>query len=285
MTPDHLIERATKRTRDLRRHTLRCWRMATAAVAVVIAGCGGSSGGDGGGNGSAPCGAPAGEWQYLSSCDGVFGGVVHQCQDTYATPSVAQAIQPEVAGLCSAESGKLLSTTCPTTGSLGSCVITASTGGLAELIRLYQYQQNGITVQSFEANCQQQHGTFILPNGTLATGGAPTNSANCGGQATNMMGTSSGVAFSVATSANGQVIECTNYVGAVTSQELQSLLATGATTSACPAQNAGCACPQAAGSGPFGTTPTLIYYKSSVDPTASICASMGTKCSATYTPP
>lgn len=259
---------------------MRCGQWpAVAALALVAASCGGGAGG----SSSAPCGAPPGNWQYISSCDTTFGGIIHQCQDTYGTPAAVQALNIELPQVCSAGSGTLLTSPCPLANSLGSCLIVAATGTAGELARLYQYAQGSLTPQSFQQTCVSEHGTYLQPDGTLPDGGTAGSSASCAGGGGGSPSTG-GVAFSVATMLNGQVLECTNFVGSVTSQQLQSVLAIGATASACPAANAGCACAQPAGSGTFGTTATLVYYKTASDPTASICAGMGTQCTS-YTPP
>jgi hypothetical protein len=207
---------------------------------------------------------------------------VHQCQDTYATPAAVAGVKASLPGLCSAFGGKLLSSPCSSANSLGSCVISASTGTISgELVRIYEYAEANLTVQSFQASCRSQNGSFIFPNGSLPDGGLAGSAANCGTKPSS----SGGLAFAIQTVVNGQVVECTNFVGTVTAQQLQSVQSIGAMTSACPAQNAACACTQAAGSGTFGTTPTLVYYSTSAAGVSSACADAGANCSTTYTPP
>jgi hypothetical protein len=256
---------------------------AAAAIALLVAAC---SGGGSGGNGTqAPCGAPAGNWQYLSSCDSKIGGIVHQCQDTYATPAAASGVNISLPALCTAFGGKLLSSPCPSANSVGSCIITASTGTTeAELERIYEYAEGNVTAQSFETSCMSQNAKFVLPNGSLPDGGLAGTGASCGAQPAGGQ-SSGGVAFAIETLVNGQIVECTNYVGTVTAQQLQSVESIGAMTTACPAQNGACACAQAAGSGTFGTTPTLIYYSTTIGGASSACADAGVTCSSTYTPP
>jgi hypothetical protein len=256
---------------------------AAGAIALLVAAC--SGGGSGGGGNQAPCGAPPGSWQYLSSCDSKVGGIVHQCQDTYATSASAASVNATLPTLCTAFGGKLLSSPCPSANSLGSCLITASTGTEGELERLYEYAEANVTVESFESSCKSQNAKFILPNGSLPDGGLAGSAASCGAQSPDGGPSSGGVAFAIETVANGQIVECTNFVGTVTAQQLQSVQALGAMTSACPAQNAACACAQAAGSGTFGTTPTMIYYSTTLTGASSACADAGANCSMTYTPP
>ena len=254
------------------------------AIVLLVAAC--SGGGSGGGASQAPCGAPAGSWQYLSSCDSKIGGIVHQCQDTYATPAAAASVNVSLSALCGAFGGKLLSSPCPSANSVGSCIITASTGTTeGELERIYEYAEGNVTAQSFETSCMSQNAKFILPNGSLPDGGLAGSGASCGAQPADGGQSSGGVAFAVETVVNGQIVECTNFVGTVTAQQLQSVESIGAMTSACPAQNAACACAQAAGLGTFGTTPTMIYYATTVAGGSSACADAGVNCSSTYTPP
>jgi hypothetical protein len=250
---------------------------AVVAISVLVAACSGGQG-DSGGN-QAPCGAPPGDWQYLSSCDSTVGGLVHQCQDTYATPAAVSGVSASLPGLCSAFSGTLLHSPCSAANSLGSCIITASTGTIAgELVRLNEYAEAGLTVQSFQASCRNQNGTFVLPDGSLPDGGLAGTTASCGTHPIDGGASSGGVAFAIQTVVNGEVVECTNFVGAVTQQQLQSVLSIGAMTSACPTQNAACACTQGAGLGTFGTTATQVYYTTTSDPSASSCSDAGANC-------
>jgi hypothetical protein len=76
---------------------------------------------------------------------------------------------------------------------------------------------------------------------------------------------------------NGEYLECTNYVGTVTAEQLASVLKVGATTSACPEKNALCACTQKK-AGTFGTDATLVYYKTSMSSSASNCAGVAASC-------
>ncbi len=260
----------------------RDWRFTgvdavAAAFSLLVVACSGGHDGTSGSN-TAPCGAPPGNWHYLSSCDSMLGGVLHQCQDTYATAGAVAGVSASLPALCSAYSGTLLHAPCPTANSVGSCIITASTGSVAgELVRLTEYAGTGVTVQSFQASCRSEKGTFVPPGGASPDGGLAGTGATCGAKPTGGGGASGGVAFSIETDLNGQTIECTNYVGAVTAQQLQSVLSIGAMTGACPTQNAACICKRA-GVDLYGTSATQIFYKTAVDPTGSSCADAGTSC-------
>jgi hypothetical protein len=258
-----------------------------AGATLAATGCSSSS--DPGSTNQGPCGAPPGDWKYLFSCDGMLG-TVHTCQDYYSTEGAAQAVDPSFRAFCTAESGTILSSTCPETNSLGSCITTSSIGATATspqgaLTRNYLYAQAGSSQSSVRTSCEKEGGVYVPPGSAAPDAGPEGATATCtAGQASSDGGTS-GVAFSMALVVNGQVLQCTNYVGNVTQAQLDSVIALGATTTSCPAENAVCACTEVPGSGTFATDPTLVYYKTSMDSSPSTCADAGANCTTMYTPP
>src|SRR6478609_11332786 len=64
-----------------------------------------------------PCGAPAGDWKHVLSCDSEVGGLVHQCIDYYATASAASAVDTSFRTICQVQQGTLLDELCPREGS------------------------------------------------------------------------------------------------------------------------------------------------------------------------
>lgn len=230
---------------------------------VLLLACGGSDDEDaGGGPVRSPCGAPAGEWVYLLSCDYTFGGLVHQCSDFYATKSATSAAKQSFTGFCGALGGKILSGVCPAAGSLGSCVNTSSTSpsGMspaAALSQLYSYSTS-TSAASYRADCESDGGVYVAPDGTAPALPAGANASACqsggGGDGADL--------FSVSVYVNNQVIECTNYVGHVTQAELDSVLAIGAVEAPCPRANAICSCEVA--DSLFGTEVSLHYYRSTI---------------------
>jgi hypothetical protein len=262
-----------------------------AAAAMLAASALGacSSKSDAGGASGAPCGAPPGDWQYLLSCDSNFGGLVHQCIDYYATAAAASAVTTSFKALCQGENGSVLSSVCPAEDSVGSCLETSSSGPtatspLAALERIFIYGSS--TAQAYQANCEGKGGVYAAP-GASGSGAPSAGGADACSSATNASGggDDSGVAFNEETVANGQVIGCTNYVGSVSQAQLDSVLKLGALTSPCPAAHAICSCAQGAGSGPFGTTPTLVYYETTLGGSESSCPSTDASCKPSYTPP
>jgi hypothetical protein len=229
---------------------------------LLLLACGGSEEEDSeGGTVRSPCGAPAGEWTYLLSCDYTFAGLVHQCSDFYATKSAASAAKQSFTAFCSALSGKVLSGVCPAAGSIGSCVNTSTTSpsGMSQagaLSQLYSYSSS-TSAASYRADCENDGGVYVAPDGTAPALPAGANASECksgggGGDGANL--------FSVSVYLNDQVIECTNYVGPVTQAQLDSVIATGAEEAPCPRANVICSCdvPNSL----FGTDATLIYYRS-----------------------
>ena len=259
--------------------------LALAACLVLALGCSGS-GDDDDGSGAAPCGAPAGDWTYLFSCDSTGLGV-HQCTDYYATKSAAGAVRQSFQSVCGAFSGTIQNKTCSAAGSVGSCVDTASSGPAASssqavLTQLYEYDSDSSYAATYAADCQRNGGVYVAADGSAPSLPAGTNAAACKKSSS---GASGGNVFSVATYLNDEVLECTNYVGHVTAQELDAVItADGAVAEACPEANALCSCPQATGSGPYGTTATLVYYKTSIDPNGS-CPNTDAACTAGYRAP
>jgi len=217
---------------------------------------------DGGSAADLPCGAPAGDWKHVLSCDSEVGGLVHQCIDYYATASAASAVDTSFRTICQVQQGTLLDELCPREGSNGSCTSTASSGPTssspaAVLERQYFYESN-TSPASYKASCESEKGIYTPPSDSAV---APTSSgdAKCS-QPAKAGAAQGGVAFSVSTVLNGDVIECTNYVGQVTAAELNSVVQQGAETTPCPTESSICACPSAE-AGAFGTKVTLIYYQ------------------------
>jgi hypothetical protein len=191
----------------------------------------------------------------------------------------------------------MLSGSCPTANSIGSCTASSTIGVEGVRERIFEYSGSNKTPAAYQAECAKDHGVYSAPDGSSTIGDAGVASGSgCGSTAPTGSGgatsSGSGVAFSIATSVNGEVLECTNYVGTVTQAQLNSVLALGAVTTACPRANAACACTMPNG-GTFGTTATLVYYNTATAGSqASFCQQLGTDCprqggtfSATYTPP
>jgi hypothetical protein len=250
---------------------------------LLLAACGGGS--DNGATGQAPCGAPPGDWKYLFSCDQTFAGLVHECIDYYATAAAASAVETSFRAVCQVGSGSASNTLCPSAGSVGSCVDTASSGPTgsspqAALSRTYIYQESS-TPQGYQAECERLNGVYAPP---AATGTSPMTNAS-GGGACAQSSSSGAQLFSVETVANGEIIECTNYAGAVSQAELDSVLRLGALAAPCPAANAICSCAGSPGSGTFGTDPELVYYKTTISGSDSSCPNTDPACVSSYTPP
>jgi hypothetical protein len=266
------------------------WRARPAArlcgllCGALLLACGAPS--DPGGGNEAPCGAPPGDWKYILSCDSTFGASVHQCIDYYATVAAVDSVGPSFKAVCGALGGKVLASKCPSAGSIGSCVETSSTGptgsaSLGALEQQYFYAMSG-TAASLQSSCERQKGVYLPASDSSSPAPSGSTGATCNTPSPGKAG--SGVAFSISTDANGQVIECTNYVGSITPAQLQSVLNVGASTSPCPAANVLCACPTP-GSSTFGTTATLVYYHSPSGSSTETCPVAGPSCSSTYTPP
>jgi hypothetical protein len=271
-----------RRSVELRETKRAAWGgMAALALlcTVALSACGGSD--DKGSASDAPCGAPPGDWKYLLSCDTTFSGTVHECVDYYATAAAAGAVAPSFKAICQVESGTVLSSTCPSQNSVGSCLGSSSSGPtgsspLAALERITIYA-GSTTPAAYRVDCEKEQGVYVPPDADSSVM-TPTGSADaCSAPSTAKGGGAGGVAFSEETVVNGDVIECTNYVGKVSQAELDSVLKLGALTTPCPAAKAICSCAQGAGSGPFGTTPTLVYYASVVNESA-MCPASDASC-------
>jgi hypothetical protein len=233
----------------------------------------------------APCGAPPGDWQYLLSCDSTFGSTVHECTDYYATRGAASAVDASFRAVCKALSGTVLDSVCPSAGSVGSCLNTASSGPpgsspAAALSRTYIYDPS-TTSQSYKANCEKENGVYAAPGVARSPTGTSSAASSCSSES----GNPDGGLFSVETVVNGEVIECTNYVGAVTEAQFDSVRQTGALSTPCPLANAICSCSLTPGSGVFGTDPQLVYYKSTVNGYGSTCPSSDASCKPSYALP
>jgi hypothetical protein len=210
-----------------------------------------------------PCGAPPGDWQYVLSCDSELATNLQQCIDYYATSSFASVAKTTFGALCGAMKGTVLSAPCPSEGSIGSCTATASSGQTATspaavLERQYFYGGN-TSPDSYRKNCEEDRGIYTPP-GDAASLPAGSRAGSCGGEA-GPEDSSSGVAFSVSTVLNGEVLSCTNYVGEVSEEQLQAVLSQGAETAACPVESAVCGCAVA---GVFQTEATIVYYRTSM---------------------
>jgi hypothetical protein len=260
-------------------------RLALSFLGACLASLGACKTDDPSGSDGAPCGAPPGDWKYLFSCDSVFAGIVHDCTDYYATEGAADAVEPSFRALCSAQSGTILKGKCPAEGSLGSCVNTSSSGPISgspavALSETFTYDSN-LSPAQVQSDCEDEGGVYVALDGSAPNLPAGSNDAACkaGGGATG--GTD---IFSVQTFGNGEIIECTNYAGSITKDELASLTPTGALPEACPEANAICSCPEPAGSGVFGTDATLIYYTTTAHPLTT-CPSSDAACVAGYLPP
>lgn len=240
---------------------------------VCLAACGSSDGAsaDGGGQcGSLQVGGQ--KYGLLFACDvpNLFGTSAHLCTEYYSNvPQVAASFK----GLCQVEQGTVTAR-CATEKSLGSCTAssTTSTGtqGAVEATFGYPDANGKGSAAEFEKDCDS--GSIYAPPGAPPASTAPSGSA--------VMSTcpkTGGVAFSFGTLVNGEYLECTNYVGAVTPDQLASVLKIGATTSACPEANALCACTTTKG-GTFGTDATAVYYKTSMASSSSACDGIGAGC-------
>jgi hypothetical protein len=170
---------------------------------------------------------------------------------------------------------------CPATGSLGSCVNTSSSSASAAMLeQQYEYGETG-SAATWEADCENEGGVYVAPDGSAPKLPAGTQTAAC------TTGDANGGppdVFSVSTYFNQEVLECTNYKGAVTEAEFESVAAEGALATPCPSANAICSCAVPASSGLFGTTDTLIYYKTSMSSSSS-CPNTDASCVAGYRVP
>jgi hypothetical protein len=208
-----------------------------------------------------PCGSPPGDWRYVLSCDSTVG-VVHQCIDYYATASAASAVGASFKAVCQVQAGMVLAGQCPSQGSIGSCVQTASNGPTASspqavLEQQYFYDVSE-TPDSYRRTCDEHRGLYVAagddsakPTGSAGGGSCKTGSSDVGSQG--------GVAFSLSILANGETIGCTNYIGQVSQAQLDSVIAIGAETTPCPSANALCGC-ASKGDGTFGTDTQRVYY-------------------------
>jgi hypothetical protein len=210
------------------------------------------------------------------SCESTLVTSLEQCIDYYATGSFASVAETTFRSLCQAQQGKVLGAPCPAAGSIGSCASTASSGPTASspaAVLERQYFYGGNTTPAFERSCEDDGGVYTPVD---ATPGQPERAGSSGcGQGSGANGASGGVAFSLSTVLNGEVISCTNYVGSVTSQQLSSVLAQGAETSSCPSANAICGC---SSEGVFGTQATIVYYQTSMRGSSSQCPNGDASC-------
>jgi hypothetical protein len=247
-------------------------------LAVVLAvGCGGDDPA-GGGCGSTSGGA-GGSYKRVLACDSTALGI-HMCTEYYTNVSSAGA---SVDALCSAFMGKKLSGGCGTDGSVGSCTDSSTTtGGQYGIVSVNFEYDSDTTTDKYQTECTGNAGTFNAPGD--AVGGLPgSSSASTTTTCRDSKGSSgSGVAFSISTELNGMTIECTNYVGSVSGQELSSVEMTGAVPKACPTDKATCTC--AGGMGVFGTKTTMVHYDSVVTSSSSNtdCEDLKSSCSGTY---
>jgi len=265
-------------------------------AAGATSGGGGHSGAGGGSSGAdaaASCAdGGASGWTYVVSCDWTTAGIIHSCSDTYTTASLAAGIATSQRSVCTAMQGTILSAPCATDGSLGSCIITGSSGATAtsptaEYQRLYMYAgAPNVSADTARAACTGENGTYEVP-GAAADAGVPAVGAStlaCA-PASGDGGTTTGFAFAVATVVNGQVVQCTNFSGTTTAAQRNSIVAIGGMLTPCPAMNAVCACRQPAGSGTFGTDATAVTYTTALSPQTGCGADASAACSPTYTPP
>lgn len=251
-------------------------------VALALAGISCKSSDDGGSGG---CGLKVDgkEYELILACDAPVAASITDarlCTEYYS--NVRQAVEGSVKAICSAFKGKTLDV-CPTKGSLGSCTNSSMAGGGQGLISVtYSYADSGRTEQQARDSCDD--GVYAPP------GAAPASVATAGASVTSTCDapteTGSGaVAFSVATLANGEVINCSNYIGEVTAAELDSVLSIGATRDACPEENSACAC-LIKGMGTFGTDFMQVHYDTSMTKEdESDCASVEKSCSGEFIQP
>ncbi len=249
-----------------------------ALCALPFAACGGGS--DAGGNSGGNCDSlqvSGNQYPLIFACDvpNLFGTGGHLCTEFYSN---VPSIVPTFKALCTAETGTAVSR-CPTAGSLGSCTASSTTGtgtlGAVEATYRYPDSKGKGNAAQFQADCDG--GSVYAPPGAPPASGAKAGStvtSSCPSKAASSAG---GVAFSMATLVNGEYLECTNYVGTVTADQLASVLKIGATTDACPEKNALCACTKKK-IGTFGTDATLVYYKTSMASSGSSCDGLGASC-------
>jgi len=245
-------------------------------LGVCLVACGGSddtASGGGGECGSLDVGGT--KYELLFACDvpNLFGTGAHLCTEFYSNvPQVTASFK----ALCNAEQGTVTDH-CPTENSFGSCTASSTTGsgtqGAIEATFGYPDSRGGGSAAAFQSDCDD--GSVYAPPGA-----APASTAKAGSAVTSSCPrTGGGVAFSMATLVNGEYLECTNYVGTVTADQLASVLKIGATTSPCPEAKALCACTKLKG-GTFGTDATLVYYQTSMASSGHACDGIETMCDA-----
>ncbi|HYP89539.1 MAG TPA: hypothetical protein VEQ59_15330 [Polyangiaceae bacterium] len=224
------------------------------------------------------------EYELIYACDAPFGGTISSvrlCTEYYS--NVKDAVLQSVAGICTALGGKGVET-CSTEQSAGSCTDTSTTGGGQGLVAVTYGYTTEVTPQQYQADCD---GVYAPPGTPPAS--APSGSSNvtstCPASTSTSTSSSSGVAFSMATIVNGEVINCTNYIGTVTAPQLQGVLSIGATTDACPEAGSACSC-LTHGGGTYGTDAMQVFYDTSMTSRdESDCESVKGSCKGEYNEP
>lgn len=258
-----------------------CLRALGFVLALTLAGTSCKSSDDGGAGG---CGLKVDgkEYELILACDAPVAASITDarlCTEYYS--NVRQAVEGSVKAICDAFKGKSLDV-CPTQGSLGSCTNSSMAGGGQGLISVtYSYAESGQTEQQSRNNCSGIYAPPGAPPASTPSAGASVTST-CEAPSETASGA---VAFSVSTLANGEVINCSNYIGEVSAAQLDSVLSIGATRGACPEANAGCAC-LTPGAGTFGTDLMQVHYDTSMTSEAeSDCASVEMSCTGEFTQP
>ncbi|HEY0468171.1 MAG TPA: hypothetical protein VGC79_28425 [Polyangiaceae bacterium] len=243
-------------------------------VGLCFSACSSSSDSNGSSGGCGSLDVGGKKYALLFACDvpNLFGTGAHLCTEFYSNvPQVTTTFK----ALCSAEQGTV-SGHCPTENSFGSCTVSSTTGsgsqGAIEATFGYPDSRGSGSAAAFERDCDS--GSVYAPPGAPPASTAPT-----GSMVTSTCPHAGGVAFSMATLVNGEYLECTNYVGSVTADQLASVLKIGATTSPCPEANALCACTKNK-AGTFGTDATLVYYKTSMASSSKSCDGIASMCDA-----
>jgi len=246
-------------------------------LGACFAACGGSDDSTSGGAGE--CGSlevGGKKYELLFACDvpNLFGSGAHLCTEFYSNvPQVTASFK----ALCSVEQGTVKDH-CPSENSFGSCTASSTTGsgtqGAIEATFGYPNSRGGGSAAAFQSDCDGGSGSVYAPPGA-----APASTAPTGGAVSSSCPRTGGVAFSMATLVNGEYLECTNYAGTVTADQLASVLKIGATTAPCPEAKALCACTKNKG-GTFGTDATLVYYKTSMASSDGACDGIESMCDA-----
>lgn len=251
-------------------------------ASVVFGGCG-KEGDPGSGNGDcASLEVDGKKYELLFACDSpnLFGSGAHSCTEFYSN---VPEVRPILQAFCTTGGGTE-SARCPSDGSLGSCTSTSTTAtgtqGVIGATYGYPDSRGGESAASFQSDCDD--GSLYAPPGA-----PPASNAKAGSPVISSCPRQGGVAFSLATLVNGEYEQCTNFVGDVTAEQLESVLKLGATTSSCPESRALCACTKN-DSGTFGTDATLVYYETSMSSSRRTCEGLETTCDSyteSYTAP